>query len=251
MKLLTLRFPERSAEVIAFVKRHHYIRSAASVYQVAYAWENDRGRLQAVHVVAQPPYPSVARAFVRDRQYAPRVAYQSRLVGAGISKAELDELLNYSAEDLYRQGFYWLYALADPISWVIDNVATRVRRIVCRGFTGDVYQRTGFLFLGYTEKPAAEAFLVDGQLLHIRQGPVTLTRGNIREHYPQAREIRVIGGTPKMRWARVLAQTERERGERVLLMRYHPQPYAAAVQPRLLSVWQRLAGEEARHGAPA
>ncbi len=233
MRLLTLRFPDRCDEVLAFVRRHHYRRSAPSVYRTAFAWENDRGKLQAVNIVAEPPSPAVAPAFVRDAAYAPRLAYESRLVGAGISAADLDALLAHASAYLYEQGSYWTYTLCDSTSWVID---TLLNRILCRGFDGHVYDRNGYLFLGYSRASRVEAFVVDGRLLHARQGAKTLTLTNVRDLYPAARQIQLVGGTPKMRWARILAHTERERADRAMLMRYHPQPYIAAVQPRLLSV---------------
>ena len=78
--MLTLPFPERRDEVQSFVKRHHYSRRCPGVWSVAYGLANQRGQLQAVLIYGPAPYPSVARAFVRDPGYASRAAAFGRRV---------------------------------------------------------------------------------------------------------------------------------------------------------------------------
>jgi hypothetical protein len=90
LKTLILNYPARRDEIIRFVKKHHSTRRCPGVWSVAYALENERGRLQAATLYGPPPYPSVARAFVRDPTHIQHLAWQARMVGAGISAAQLD-----------------------------------------------------------------------------------------------------------------------------------------------------------------
>ena len=76
---------------------------------------------------------------------------------------------------------------------------------------------------------------MDGRVFHCRQNRVTLNLTNIRERFPNACDIRVVPSNPKDRWAEVLAHTEQQRTERLLLMKYHPLAWEPITQPRLLS----------------
>ena len=104
--MLTLPFPERREEILAFVKRHHYSRRCPGVWSVAYGLANRRGQLQAVLVYGPAPYPSVARAFVRDPVYASRVAWQARMIAAGICSADLDALLDMLRRICFHVGTF-------------------------------------------------------------------------------------------------------------------------------------------------
>ena len=229
--VLTLGGRERRDEVRAFVRKHHYSRSCPGVWSVAYALENARGKLQAVLLYGEPPYPSVKAAFVRDPALRPRVAWQARMVAAGITVAELDALIGYANRDLERRGFWWVYTLTEPTAHVVEST---LARIICPGFTGEVYHRNQFMFLGHTGRAPLRAWRIDGVLKHPRQGPVTLTRANVHQHFPTARTCEPIYGHAKQRWAYVLGDA-RERAQRVLLICFRPQPWEAAVQPRLLA----------------
>lgn len=227
---------DRRAEVITFVKKHHYTRRAPGVWTVAYGVENKRGKLQAVIMYGPPPYPSIARAFCRDVAHAPRLIWQTRMVGAGISRQQLDDLLAFAAHDLAERGYWWQTTLTDPTSRTIDGALMTLTQ---KGYTGDVYTRNEWLYLGTANsRRKLEGFLIDGRPLHIRQGAITLTLANVRQHYPDARTIRPLHGGVKSRWAYVFGN-EAERAERILLMRYHVQPIEVLTQPRLfVQRWQ-------------
>lgn len=227
---VTLPFPERREEIKRFVRKHHYSRRCPGVWSVGYALLNSQGRIQAVTMYGPAPYPTVARAFCRDKTHIGHHIWQSRMVGAGISAHDLDNLLGYAHADLLTRGYWWVHTLTDPVAKVIDNAAIR---LLAKGYTGEVYHRNGWFYLGQAGSRKIEGFLIDGQPIHIRQGAVTLTLSNIRDHYPDA-HIRVIRGNAKQRWAYVLAESSRERAERTLLMRYQPQPWTPIRQPRLL-----------------
>ena len=229
--MLTLPFPERREEVQHFVKRHHYSRRCPGVWSVAYAHVNRRGQIQAVLVYGPPPYPSVTRAFCRVQEHSRRVAWQARMIGAGISATELDALLAYANADLLLRGYWWVYTLTEPQAWVVDGALVR---LLCPAFTGAAYHRNGWLYLGATKPSSKELFVIDGKPVHIRQNDHTLTAGNVHRYYPDAREIRPVMSRAKDRWAKVLTTSEAERAERVLLMKFHPLPWTPAIQPRLL-----------------
>lgn len=227
MKILP--YPERRVEIMRFVRRHHYTRRCPGVWTVAYGIENHRGDIQAVAVYGPPPYPSVTRAFIRRPEDAARLIWQARLVGAGISAAALDDLIMFANHDLTGRGFWWVYTMTDPVSKVIDG---GLLKLLTRGYSGEVYQRNSWQYLGVAGSKRIEGFLVNGKPVHLRQGAVTLTLSNIHQHYPDA-DIRVLRGNAKQRWVFVLGNSA-ERAERVLLMKYHVQPYEALMQPRLL-----------------
>lgn len=233
--MIVLPVSERRADVLDFIRRHHYTRRAPGVWTVAYGLENRRGKLCAVAVYGPPPYPSIARAFVRCPEHAPKMIWQARMVGAGISAADLDGLLNDANADLLQRGYWWVHTLTDHVEKVIDGT-----NLFQRGYTGNVYHRNGWLFLGQSGSHKLEGFLIDGTPVHIRQGANTLTLTNVRGHYPEAKDIRPLHGNAKQRWAYVLASTERERAERALLMAYHVQPYEPMTQPRLLTKGMKL-----------
>jgi hypothetical protein len=230
MTLITLPYPQRKADIIRFVKRHHYSRRCPGVWSSAYAIERN-GKLVGVTVYGPAPYPSVAKAFCRRAEDIPRHAWQARMVGAGISARELDELIAFGHHDLRERGYWWIHTLTDPKASVIEG---GLLRLICPGFTGEVYHRNAYRYLGWAGRPCLSGFLIDGLPVHIRQGSVTLTHSNVESHYPQANSIRPLYTDAKQRWAYILADTPRQAAERVLLMAYHPQVWEPMHQPRLL-----------------
>jgi hypothetical protein len=234
--MLTLPFPERSAEIKRFVRKHHYTRRCPGVWTVAYAITNSNDKIQAVLMYGPAPYPSVARAFCRRAADEPRHIWQHRMVGRGISEGQLDHLIEYANADLAKRGYWWVHTLTDPVEKVVTG---GLLRLETRGFTGEVYHRTGATFLGGAGSRRIEGYLIDGKPVHIRQGAVTLSLSNVRDMFPDARSIRVIRGNAKQRWAYVLGNS-RERAERTLLMKYQPQAWEPIRQPRLLHRHRRL-----------
>ena len=232
MSLLTLPYPERRDDIRAFCHHHHASRTSPGVWKMSYVITNARGRICGLTMIGNPPYPSVSRSFVREPSDIPRLSWQCRMTGAGISCSDLDELLAYSNRDLLDRGFYWLLTLTDPVMSVVDHAAWR---LASPGYTGEVYHRNGFKFIGTTRKTQIGGWLIDGIPYHPRQGRITLTKSNVRDHFPNAREIRALEGTAKTRWVYILGQTPAERAERTLLMRYHVQPWENMTQPRLLT----------------
>jgi len=228
-RTLTLTFPQRRAEIIAFVRKHHYTRRCPGVWSVAYGLENDRGKLQAVAMYGPPPYPSIARAFCRDQDHVKQLTWQTRMVGAGISTAALDELLHVANTSLARRGFWWVLTLTDPLAHVIEG---GVLRLISPGYTGAAYARNGFRYIGQSGRNQRLGWLIDGVPVHCRQEPVTLTQANVREHYPEARSVRELHGGVKDRWVYVLGNTT-EAASRTLLMAYHVQDWRPITQPRL------------------
>lgn len=229
--MIVLPYPQRRDDILRFVRKHHYSRRCPGVWQHAYALTNRRGAIQAAAIYGPAPYPSIARAFCRDPQHVNKLIWQSRMVAAGISSADLDALLVEASADLQARGFWWITTTTDPVAKVIDGALIRLLK---PDYSGEVYHRNGWLFLGTTSKTHLEGFLIDGQPVHCRQGRVTLTLSNVRQHYPDARTVRPIRSNAKHRWAQVLG-TPQERTERLLLMRYHVQPYEVTTQPRLLT----------------
>jgi hypothetical protein len=55
-----------------------------------------------------------------------KLAWQSRMVGAGIMVAELDELLAFANADLAALGYWWVLTYTDPTSRTIDGLAQRL-----------------------------------------------------------------------------------------------------------------------------
>ncbi len=231
MKMLTLPYPQRRDEIQRFVRKHHYTRRCAGVWSIAFAIENERSVIQAVAMYGPPPYPTITRAFVRCPEHASKLIWQTRLVGAGISSADVDRLIEHANIELLKRGYWWVLTLSDPTERVVDDA---LMKLLQRGFNGEVYQRTGAQYLGVAGKPKREGWLIDGKPYHIRQGAVTLSANNVREHFPEAQSFREIKGGAKQRWVYVLANNALERAERVLLMKYHVQPYEVLRQPRLL-----------------
>lgn len=221
-------YPLQRDAILAFTRKHHYSKRCPAVWGNAYLILNAKGNIQAAAIYGPPPYPSVAKAFTYP-DHAPKLAWQARMIGKGISSGELDDLIQYANCDLLARGFWWVYTMTDPTAKLIDTWFNK------RAYTGEVYHRNGFLYLGATKATQKrEGWLVDGKLLHIRQGAVTLSASNIRDYYPNAISIREIKGGAKHRWAAILAHNERERAARALLMRYHPQEWQSVTQPRLL-----------------
>jgi hypothetical protein len=231
--MIELPYTKYRAEIIRFVKKHHYTRRCTGVWSNAYGILNETGKLQAVVIYGPAPYPSVARSFVRDHAHLGHHIWQSRMVGAGISAEQLDALITFAHADLRAKGYWWVHTLTDPTEYVIDATFS----LFSKGFTGEVYSRTGALYLGTTKERKLSSFMIDGEHLHVRQGAKTLTLSNIRNHYPEAKSIRAIYTNQKQRWAYVLADTPRERAERILLMAYQVKPYEMLHQPRLLSLF--------------
>jgi hypothetical protein len=228
--ITTLDYRANRAEIIRFVKKHHYTHRCTGVWSNAYGILNETGKIQAVVIYGPAPYPNVARSFVRDQAHTGRHIWQSRMVGAGISAEQLDSLIAFAHADLLSKGYWWVHTLTDPTEYVIDAAFS----LFSKGYTGEVYSRTGALYLGIAGGRKLSSFMVDGEHVHVRQGANTLTLSNVRQHYPEAKSVRAIYGTHKQRWAYVLADTPRERAERILLMAYRVQPYEMLRQPRLL-----------------
>lgn len=237
--LLTLPFPERKDEVLSFIKKFHYTRRAPSIYSIAYVVLNERGKIKAVSLHGTPPYPSIARRFVRREEDIPRVSWQARMIAKGITSAELDSLIQYANEDLYQRGKWWSYTLLDETAWLIDDA---IVKLINPGFSGKTYIRNGFHFLGRTSASSTTTlWIIDGKPIHARQGSRTLTHASIKTLYPNAEDIRAIKSTPKARFACVLAKTEQERAQRTLLMAFRPLEWQPARQPRLFFQPQPLA----------
>jgi hypothetical protein len=235
--VLILPFPQCRNEIITFVKAHHYSRRCPGVWSVAYVIPRRNGQIKAVALYGPPPYPSIARAFCRDADHISKLIWQTRMTSSGgITKDDLDRLLAFANADLAARGYWWALTLTDPTSRVIDGALVALMQ---KGYTGEVYYRNDWLYLGITgSKKKLESFLIDGEQVHIRQGAITLTLDNVRQHYPDARSIRPIHGGAKSRWCYVFGN-ERERAERILLMKYRVQPFEAITQPRLLAQrWQ-------------
>ena len=231
MSTIVIRQGDPNAnEMLAFIKRHHYSKRVSPVFSVGFALTNARGRIQAVSVVAEPPYPSIKRALCRRPEDHARTAWQSRMIAAGIGSADLDGLLAFSADWLRHAGYYYFYTMSEREAWVIDGA---LQRLICPGFSGDTYHRNGWLYLGATAGRGCQLFMVDNRPVHIRQNNVTLTPGNVWSHYPNAHEIRAVQSRVKDRWLQVLADNETERAQRVLLIRYHVQLWTPLIQPRL------------------
>ena len=230
-EVLVLPYPQRKAEILAFVRKHHGSRRSPTVWTVTYALTNGAGRIQGVIMCGPPPYPSVTRGFVRRPQDAPRLIWQARMVAAGVSADELDQALRFANRDLAARGYWWLLTLTEAKACAFDGLLARVDG---RAYTGQVYARNGYLFCGVAAGGKLEGFIVDGVFRHIRQGRVTLSRSNVREHFPEAREARPVLSPDRARWVAVLGDAK-EQAVRVLLMKPHAQPWVSAMQPRLLA----------------
>lgn len=228
----TFNYPKAKSEIMAFVRAHHYTRRSPGVWSSAHVALNERGKIQAVCLNGQAPYPSVARRFVKCQEHAGYVSWQARMIAQGISAGQLDALLQYSNQDLYQRGYFWNYTMTETSAWLIDGLQFR---LLSPGYTGQTYTRAGFHFLGFTEASRSiSTWIIDGVPVHSRQGSITITRQNVHTLYPYAKSVRHIRTGAKARFACVLAATERERAERTLLMNFHPQPWEPLRQPRLL-----------------
>lgn len=213
-----------------FVKRKHYSRRCPGVWTVAICMKNEKGKIQAVLMYGQAPYPTVARAFVRDPDHIKHHIWQSRMVGAGITSTELDSLIELANNYLYENDYWWVHTLTQYEESRIDSAM----RLVCKGFTGHVYQRTGAKYLGLAGRKALQGFLIDGRPIHKRQGAVNLSKANIHEHYPDAQSIRFLYTNKKQRWCYILAKTDAEYEYRRTWMAYTIQEYQPLRQPLLL-----------------
>ena len=120
---------------MAFVRAHHYSRRSPGVWTSAHVIVNDRGKIQAVCLNGQPPYPGIARRLVKSDTHVPFVSWQARLIAKGITAAQLDALLRYSNADLQRRGMYFNYTMTDPNAWLIDGLQYR---LLSPGFTGQI-----------------------------------------------------------------------------------------------------------------
>ena len=117
LKIVTLPYPQNRKEIADFVRRHHYSKRCPGVWKISYAIRNPKSqKIQAVLVYGPAPYPSMARSLVRGvEEYAGRVIWQARMVGAGIWAGELDELIAYANLDPQRKRFLvGLYAHRPP-----------------------------------------------------------------------------------------------------------------------------------------
>lgn len=230
MDLVSLPFPQERDAIIRFTRRNHYSRRVPGVWSNAFVALNHRGKICGAALYGPPPYPSISRAFCRRAEDITKLTWQTRLCAQGLSRNELDQLVQFSTEQLLHHGYWWCLTLTDPVQRITENA---LQRLISRGYSGETYNRNGWLFLGYTSKANIELWIVDGKPIHPRQGRRTLTHSALREKYPTAK-IRAVRGTPKARWAYILHHTERERSERLLLIKSHPQPWEAITQPRLL-----------------
>jgi hypothetical protein len=230
-EVLALPYPQRKDEILTFVRKHHGSRRSPSVWTIAYALENGRGKIQAVLMYGPPPYPSVTRGFVRCPEHARRLIWQARMVAAGITAAELDAALQFANRHLAGLGYWWVLTLTEATARAFDGLLARVQQ---RAFTGQVYDRNGFMFCGYAAGGKVEGFVIDGVFRHIRQGRVTLSQRNVREHFPEAGQVRPVRSPDRARWVAVLGDAKQQ-AVRVLLMRYDRQAWEPARQPRLLA----------------
>jgi len=225
-----LKYPEDREEIIRFVKRKHYSRACPGVWQFVISMKNERGKIQAVLMYGQAPYPTVSRSFVCDPDHIKHHIWQARMVAAGITSAELDSLIELANDYLYENNFWWVHTLTSYTESRIDSAM----RLVCKGFTGHVYQRTGAKYLGLAGRKALQGFLIDGRPVHKRQGKINLNKANIREHYPDAQDIRFLYTNKKQRWCYILAKTDAEYEYRRACMSYTIQAYQPLRQPLLL-----------------
>lgn len=226
----SLKYPQAKDDILAFIRRHHYTHRSPCVWTHAYVIRNAKSKIQAVSMYGPAPYPSVARAFVRNQDHASRMIWQARMVGQGISSSQLDNLIQFANDDLRKQGYWWVHTLTDPTAKLVSDWFAQ------RAYTGEVYHRNGWLYCGKTQsKSKRQGWLIDGEFVHVRQGSFTLSQTNIHDHYPNAHTIREIKDGAKDRWVAVLGTTQREISERVLLMKYHQQPWLPMVQNVLLA----------------
>jgi hypothetical protein len=228
--MLYLPYPQRRDDLIRAAKKHHYTRRCPGVWSHAFAITNKGDKIKAAIIIGPAPYPTVARAFCRRDEDIPRHAWVSRMFSAGTSSAELDKLIQFSHKQLLALGYYWVHTLSNPFAYSI----TSHLRLQSRGFTGGIYHRNDYLYLGWAGRKTSIGYIVDGQPYHIRQGSTTLSNSNVHDYFPDASHIRPIEGHPKQRWAKILANTSQEYQQRLLLMTYHPQVYEPQRQPRLL-----------------
>ena len=225
-----LPYPQRREEIIRATKRHHYTRRCPGVWREAMVITNDRDKIQAAIMVGPAPYPTVVRAFCRRDQDIPRHAWVSRMWSAGVSSAGIDTLIQFSHKRLLEQGYWWVHTLSNPYAYTISAQL----RLKSKGYTGAVYDRNDYHYLGWAGRKCTIGYLVDGVPYHIRQGRITLTKSNVHDHFPDATTIRAIDRHPKQRWAKILATTPQDYQQRLLLMAYRPQAFEPQRQPQLL-----------------
>lgn len=229
--MIELPYPERKDDILRGTRKHHYSRKCAGVWQFSYCILNKKGKIQAAIIYGQAPFPTIARAFCRRSDDIPKHIWIQRMWGAGISRTQLDNLINFSHKCLQDRGFWWVHTLTNPHAYVIDG-AMRLRS---DGYTGMTYHRNNYLYLGWAGRKALSGFLIDGRPHHIRQGKITLTMSNVHDHFPNATSIRPLHDKKKQRWAYIFASTPEQRQQRLLLMKYHQQLYEPLRQPRLLT----------------
>ena len=223
-------YPHRKDEIIRHVKRHHDTRRCSGVWSHSYIVTNHRNKIQAARLVDPAPYPTVVRAFCRREEDYTRHAWVARMSSAGITSQQIDDLIQYAHKHLQSLGKYWVHTLSDYHAY---SIASHLR-LRSKGYTGEVYYRNQYHYLGTAGRRCTIGFTVDGIPHHIRQGKVTLSDKNVHAYFPDAREIRAIKGHPKRRWVAILADTPEQYQQRLLLMKYRPQPYTPSRQPLLL-----------------
>lgn len=236
-EVIIAKYPAHVEEIKKFIKKHHYSRCCPGVWSICYLLTDKySNKIKAVNMFGPPPYPSIASAFTVDA-YHKHLAWQMRMVGQNTSIKELDWFIKFALQDLKERGFWWVLTLTDPNAWLIDGFINN-KAINCKGFSGECYHRNQFLYLGKTKdtgkKGAIAGFILDNRtFLHTRQGAVTLTQSNIKDYYPNARNIRIVRAKAKDRWVYVLADSLLERSQRIALMKYRPLEWVGATQPRL------------------
>ena len=234
--MIYLPYPQRRDDLIRAAKRHHYTRRCPGVWSHAFAITNSHDKIKAAIIIGPAPYPTVARAFCRRAEDIPHHAWVSRMFSAGTSSQEIDALIHFSHKKLLELGYWWVHSLVNPYAYTI----TAPLRLQSKGFSGAVYDRHDYLYLGWAGRKCTVGYLVDGIQFHIRQGRTTLTQSNVHEYFPDANHIRPIAGHPKQRWAKILANTPQEYQQRLLLMTYQSQAFEPQRQSRLLIEIPRL-----------
>lgn len=229
--LLACPYPQRSEEIKAFIRKHHYTHRCPGVYQLAHVIENHRHKICAAMLWGKAPYASIVQAFLHaPERYQSHLIFQQRMIGKGISRQELHELMRFALTDLECRDYWWALTYTDPTASTIAGTL-----ISSPGYTGETYFKTNWQYLGMTAANRhITGYIIDGQFQHCRRGAVTYTLSNIHDHFPNAKVIRVIREGAKQRWTYLFARTEQERAQRILLMKYRIQSYEPYHQPRLL-----------------
>ncbi len=170
----------------------------------------------------------LARAY---RDYADRVAFESRLVGAGITAAELDALVSFALEMLEREGRVWfLYTQVQGTEQLIDSADGRAALFYCKGYAGAVYARNDYGYHGTTPGKGTAYWRTtfpDGRepQVYQRQGARTVSWRTVRTMFPGASAIAAVPAQSRQRWVRTLGTPEeRAWRSRLLIPARAPDP---------------------------